>query len=206
MMRNHRGKGYSSRYERRKSKTDRILNWSIGIVSLLILAVGCIILISVFNTSADRPAAKPAGQSENQGVSLSENQAGSSSESSSTDGSSAADSSAESDESGQVPNDESASSASGESSSSSSSAGSGESHQASYEIGSADWNAQVAAISAATGIESGNMTIHWLGNGGSPNSSLARVSPKNEQGSIYVVHLVYQDGKWQADDLKKPGE
>lgn len=190
-MRNQRS-GASSRAEQRKNKTDRFLNWTIGIVSLLILAVGCIILIAVFNTSNPRPAAQPAS-------SLAQTSA-SSSQAKGSDNSSSGDSSQSG--SSQVSNEGS----SGSTSSSSSSTVSDENHQASYDIGTADWNAQVQAISGATGISVSDMTIHWLGNGGSPNSSLARVSPKSSQTSIYVVHLIYQGGKWQADNVTKPGQ
>ncbi|WP_100488670.1 YrrS family protein [Sporolactobacillus pectinivorans] len=191
-MRNQRGNGASSRVEQRRNKTDRLLNWTIGIVSLLILAVGCIILIAVFNNSSNsQPAAQPA-------KSQAQASAGSSSSSQGKSESSSADSSQS--DSGQVSNDTSSGS-----NSSSSSQVSDENHQASYDIGTADWNAQVQAISDATGIPVSNMTILWLGNGGSTNSSLARVSPKGAQSSIYVVHLIYQNGKWQADNVKKPG-
>ncbi|MCO7175641.1 YrrS family protein [Sporolactobacillus kofuensis] len=183
-MRNQRGSGYSSREQRRKSKTDRMLTLIIGIVSLLILAVGCIILISVFHTS---PSTTPSSQSKTASIDNKKSKTTDSSKSSS-----------ESD-SGQASNEESSSD-----SSSSASQEADENHQASYEMGSEDWNAQVHAIAEATGIDEANMTIRWLGNGGSPNSSLARVSPKNDQSAIYVVHLIYQDGHWQADNVKKP--
>ncbi|MCQ2008485.1 MAG: YrrS family protein [Sporolactobacillus sp.] len=188
-MRSQRGNGYSSsRIEQRKSKTDRLLSWTIGIVSLLILAIGCIILISVFHTSPD---SKPA--------------ASSSQSSSSTQSQESKEDQSSSSESSQASNDESSSTESESSSSSAESpTESDENHQASYEMGSADWNAQVQAISEATGIDEANMTVRWLGNGGTPNSSLARVAPKNNQSAIYVVHLIYKGGHWQADNVKKP--
>ncbi|MFX3616008.1 MAG: YrrS family protein [Sporolactobacillus sp.] len=181
-MRNHRGDG-SSRFEQRKSRADRLLNWTIGIVSLLILAVGCIILISIFTASSpNRSADQAAKTSQSQ------------SHKSSTSSSRAAK------DSSKVSNDQSSSS----SISSESSESSDENHQASYDKGSADWNAQIQAIAEATGIDQNQMTILWLGNGGSPNSSLARVAPKSASNSVYVVHLVYQNGKWQADNVRKP--
>jgi cytoskeletal protein RodZ len=184
-MRSQRGNGdSSSRVEQRKSKGDRLLSWTIGIISLLILAVGCIILISVFHTS---PSSNKAASSHSQAQS---SESSNSQENSSDQSSS---------ESSQASNDDESSSES-----SSSATDSDENHQASYEMGSADWNAQVSAISQATGIDEANMTIRWLGNGGTPNSSLARVAPKNNQNAIYVVHLIYKDGKWQADNVKKP--
>ncbi|MCO7126375.1 YrrS family protein [Sporolactobacillus shoreicorticis] len=192
-MRSQRGNGYSSsRMEQRKSKTDRLLSWTIGIVSLLILAIGCIILISVFHTSPDsKPAASSSPSSSSAQSHESKEDQSSSSESSQ----------ASNDESG---NSESSNSSSESSSSSSESLTEDENHQASYEMGSADWNAQVQAISEATGIDEANMTIRWLGNGGTPNSSLARVAPKSDQSAIYVVHLIYKGGRWQADNVKKP--
>ncbi|MCL1630456.1 YrrS family protein [Sporolactobacillus sp. CPB3-1] len=193
-MRSQRGSGYSSsRYEQRRSRTDRLLGWIIGMVSLLILVVGCIILISVFHTSSETNQASSSNtHSQSSTTNNSKSQESKSDKSSSS--SSISDSS-------QVSNDDSSTASSADSSSSSQS---DENHQASYEMGSADWNAQVAAISEATGIEEESMTIRWLGNGGTPNSSLARVAPKDNQNAIYVVHLVYKNGHWQADDVKKP--
>ncbi len=195
-MRNQRRSGASTRSEQRRKKTDRLLSWAIGIVSLLILAIGCIILISVFNTTGSEPAAgsQSAYSGQKSSTASSRTTGEKSSKSSSVSSSSS---------SKKVANDESSSAAS---SSSISTTSADESHQASYDIGSADWNAQVAAIAKATDISADGMTIHWLGNGGSPNSSLARVSPKKDQGQIYVVHLVYANGKWQADSVKKPGD
>ncbi|WP_010630270.1 YrrS family protein [Sporolactobacillus vineae] len=194
-MRNHRGNGASSRMEQRRNKADHVLNWMIGIISLLILAIGCIILIVVFNTSNQPAAAPKSGASSSQTASSdSSSQQSQSSSSSSSD----AQSSQSSSSSDQVSNDSSASS------SSSSSTPADSSHQTSYDIGTPDWNAQVKAISDATGIGVDGMTVHWLGNGGSPNSSLARVSPKSDQGSVFVVHLTYSNGKWQADHVQKP--
>ncbi|WKB36875.1 DUF1510 family protein [Terrilactibacillus sp. S3-3] len=77
-------------------------------------------------------------------------------------------------------------------------------HHASYDQGTADWNAQVGAIASATGIDQNNMVIYWLGNGGAPNSSLARVAAKSAPSQKYVVHLVYKGGKWQAESVQKP--
>ncbi|MDD9147632.1 MULTISPECIES: YrrS family protein [unclassified Sporolactobacillus] len=196
-MRNTRGNGFSSRVEMRKNKTNRWLNWTVGIVSILILAVGCIILISVFSTSS---ADKTASQSNHSSVQSGTNSGTSNNSTSASSGGTGSD---------QVSNSESASSsASGTAASSSASSAASqsadESHQASYDMGSADWNAQVKAIAGATGIDQGNMVILWLGNGGSSNSSLARVASKSAQSSVYVVHLIYQNGKWQADQVQKP--
>lgn len=182
-MRNHRGYG-SSRFEKRKSRTDRMLNWTIGIVSLLILIIGCFILITVFHATSSNSSASSSVSSKQQ------------SQSTATHRSKKAKSSQS--QSGEVSNNESSSSVD------SSSSVADQNHQASYDQGSADWNAQVKAISDATGISSDQMTIRWLGNGGSPNMSLARVSPKSTPNAIYVVHLTYKNGKWQADSVQKP--
>ncbi|MFT8362053.1 MAG: YrrS family protein [Sporolactobacillus sp.] len=179
-MRNHRGDGLS-RVDNRKSRTDRVLNWIIGIVSVLILVVGCFILITVFRASSSNSSAS-AGTSSKQQVEKTQSKKTTHSKQ----------------DSGEVSNDASSSSEA------SSSSVSDADHQASYDQGTADWNAQVAAISSATGISVSQMTILWLGNGGSPNMSLARVAPKSSSNSVYVVHLTYKGGKWQADSVQKP--
>lgn len=208
-MRNGRGRNPLSRAERHRSKTDRWLNWAIGIVSLLILATGCVILISIFNTTPSDKTATPSqnqsGAQSNGGLSSSDSGQGNGTSDQNED----SDSAAGSDSEGTVDNEESSTEDGSEERSSSSESSfsdseSGEEHQASYDKGTPDWNAQVAAVSEATGIPESNMTIHWLGNGGSPSSSLARVSPKDDQDAKWVVHLVYKDGQWEADDVQSP--
>ncbi|MFT8870963.1 MAG: YrrS family protein [Sporolactobacillus sp.] len=178
-MRSQRGDG-SSRMERRKGKADRILKWIIAAVSLLILAVGCAILISVF-----RAAAPSAGSSVQRSSSTASHTVSSSSS-----------------KSGKKKHHISKKKPSSSSALSQTTADAD--HQASYDEGSADWNAQVTAIAKATGLDQSQMTILWLGNGGAQNSSLARVCPKGQSSQVYVVHLIYAGGKWQADNVKKP--
>jgi hypothetical protein len=185
--------------EQRRNKADHVLNWMIGIISLLILAIGCIILIVVFNTSDQSATASKSGVSSSQTASSDSSSQQRQSSSASSSDAQGSQSSSSSDQD-QVSNESSAAS------SASSSSPADSSHQTSYDIGTPDWNAQVKAISDATGIGVDTMTIHWLGNGGSPNSSLARVSPKSDQGSVFVVHLTYSNGKWQADHVQKPAQ
>ncbi|RYL91540.1 DUF1510 family protein [Sporolactobacillus sp. THM7-4] len=202
-MRKVRGNGPSSRVERRRYKANHWLNWAIGIVSLLILAIGCIILISVFHSSSTDQSATPS-QSASSTQNGNHNKHSNNNHSSSDPSGTGSGSDSRSDN-GQVSNDAgSQTGSSAQDSSSPDTQSADESHQASYDIGSPDWNAQVQAISEATRIPQDSMTIHWLGNGGSPNSSLARVSPRGKQSSIYVVHLVYRNGHWQADNVKTP--
>ncbi|RYM05274.1 DUF1510 family protein [Sporolactobacillus sp. THM7-7] len=202
-MRKGRGSGISSRVERRKNKADHLLNWAIGVVSLFILAIGCVILISVFHIS---PSDKTATtQQSHQNSKMDHKNETQSSSNASSDPSGGTDSESDNDqtdsrEAGKVPNEEE----NDQEASDSSAQDADESHQASYDMGSPDWNAQIAAIAKATGIDADRMTVHWLGNGGTPNSSLARVSPKDDQSAKWVVHLVYKDGKWQADDVQPP--
>ncbi|MDQ0218211.1 YrrS family protein [Peribacillus cavernae] len=66
-------------------------------------------------------------------------------------------------------------------------------HTTSFEKGSADWNEMTQAMASATGLDQANMTIWWLGNGGSPNTATGTVSAKNDP-KKYRVNLEWVDG------------
>lgn len=211
----------ASRSSRNRKKADKVLNWSIGIVSLLILVIGGIILVSLLNSPNDQTAATNNKSQENKSQ-TSANQKSSndkSSEKSSgdkattsdqSDSQTTTDGSADSTKDDSQGSDDKAKKeakdkkATEEADKEKSGSASDSEHRASYDEGSADWNAQLAALSSATGIPEDQMTLYWLGNGGGPNSSLGRVASKDTPGKKFVVHLVYKDGKWQADDVKEP--
>ncbi|TCP32293.1 uncharacterized protein DUF1510 [Scopulibacillus darangshiensis] len=208
----------ASRSSRNKKKADKVLNWAIGIVSVMILVIGGIILISLLKPT-DQSASTNNSHEEQHNPQTSADQK-------SNDGSSDDNNGKSNDEQSNVSNDDSSSDVSADDSNAdqkdknankedADKANKEEDsktqedvpdseHRASYDKGSSDWNAQVAALSEATGIPSGNMTIFWLGNGGGPNSSLGRVSAKNTPNKKFIVHLVYKDGQWQADNVQKP--
>lgn len=67
-------------------------------------------------------------------------------------------------------------------------------HVTTYTKGSQDWNEMIRAIETATGVHETNMTVWWLGNGGSPNTSTATISSKDGQ-ETYRVNLQWVDGQ-----------
>ncbi|PLT34616.1 YrrS family protein [Bacillus sp. V5-8f] len=67
-------------------------------------------------------------------------------------------------------------------------------HVASFEKGSADWNEMTQAMAAGTGLDPANMTIWWLGNGGAPNKAVGTVSAKNDP-KKYKVYMEWVDGE-----------
>ncbi|WP_160118449.1 YrrS family protein [Bacillus sp. V59.32b] len=70
----------------------------------------------------------------------------------------------------------------------------GKKQSTSFEKGSADWNEMTTAMAAGTGIDQNNMTIWWLGNGGSPTTAKGTVSAKDGS-QKYQVQLEWVDGK-----------
>ncbi|WLR49946.1 YrrS family protein [Bacillus tianshenii] len=67
-------------------------------------------------------------------------------------------------------------------------------HVTSYEKGSKDWNEMLQAVERATGLSQDEMVVWWLGNGGSPNSSTATVSPEDKS-QTYRVLLQWVEGQ-----------
>ncbi|CAH0346577.1 YrrS family protein [Bacillus sp. CECT 9360] len=70
----------------------------------------------------------------------------------------------------------------------------GKKQSTSFEKGSADWNEMTTAMAAGTGIDPNNMTIWWLGNGGSPTTAKGTVSAKDGS-QKYQVQLEWVDGQ-----------
>lgn len=73
----------------------------------------------------------------------------------------------------------------------------GKKQSTSFDKGSADWNEMTAAMAAGTGIDPNNMTIWWLGNGGSPTTASGTVSAKDGS-QKYKVQLEWIDGEGWA--------
>ncbi|MFS0635790.1 YrrS family protein [Mesobacillus foraminis] len=78
-------------------------------------------------------------------------------------------------------------------------------HVAVYDQNAVDWQEMIKAISYATGIDSNNMTVWFLGNNGGPNSAAGTISEKG--GSVkYRVAIEWVDGKgWKpvkVEELK----
>jgi len=78
-------------------------------------------------------------------------------------------------------------------------------HQAVYDASSVDWQEMLKAISYATGIDGGNMTVWFLGNNGGPQSAQGTVSDK-AGGPKYRVAIDWVDGEgWKpvkVEELK----
>ncbi|MTT32466.1 DUF1510 family protein [Terrilactibacillus sp. BCM23-1] len=184
-----------SRSSRHKRTSDRALKWSISIVSILILAVGCIFVAMLLKTSSEESA--PTHQQVNDKHISSNTKDTKNDPSSKNDDNRAPNNPDETTDNSSDTSDEESNESNDPST---------EDHVTSYDKGTADWNAQIKAMSEATGIPESNMTVYWLGNGGGPNSSLGRVAPKDAPSQKYVVHLEYKNGKWEAESVKKPSE
>jgi hypothetical protein len=83
-------------------------------------------------------------------------------------------------------------------------------HTAVYDKGSADWQEMLNAISYATGLDQGNMTVYWLGRDKStPNGSFSTVASKDNK-QKYNVYIQWVDGQgWKptkVEDISKNGQ
>ncbi|RID83968.1 DUF1510 family protein [Mesobacillus zeae] len=74
-----------------------------------------------------------------------------------------------------------------------------------YDKNSVDWQEMLKAISSATGVDSSNMTVLWLGNNGGPNSAAGTISA-NDSGEKYKVEIEWVDGKgWKPVGVEELG-
>ncbi|MCS0670893.1 YrrS family protein [Cytobacillus firmus] len=74
-------------------------------------------------------------------------------------------------------------------------------HTAVYDQNHVDWQEMLSAISYATGVEQGNMTVWFLGNNG-PNSSVGTISTK-DQSEKYRVYIDWVDGEgWKPSKVE----
>jgi cytoskeletal protein RodZ len=68
-------------------------------------------------------------------------------------------------------------------------------HVAVYDQSSADWQEMINAFAYATGIDTGNMTVWYIGsNNGNPNKSIGTVSSKDVKQS-FRVYIEWIDGQ-----------
>lgn len=76
-------------------------------------------------------------------------------------------------------------------------------HVASYSEG-VDWNEQIKALSYATGLDSGNMTLWFLGNNNQdPHKSIGTVSSKDKSAK-YRVYIEWVDGSgWKPTKVEE---
>jgi len=76
-------------------------------------------------------------------------------------------------------------------------------HQAVYDQSSVDWQEMLKAISYATGIDAGNMTVWYLGNNGGPQSAAGTVSEKGAS-TKYRVAIEWVEGEgWKPTKVEE---
>lgn len=77
-------------------------------------------------------------------------------------------------------------------------------HITQYNQGSTDWQEMLKAISYATNVDVGNMTVLWIGNGGEPNKNAVGTISAKDTGQIYRVYLDWIDGEgWKPTKLEQ---
>ncbi len=76
-------------------------------------------------------------------------------------------------------------------------------HVSQYDDSSIDWNEKVQALSYATGIPEGNMTVWYIEGNGSPQKSIGTVSAKDNS-TVYRVYLQWVDGQgWKPTKMQE---
>lgn len=76
-------------------------------------------------------------------------------------------------------------------------------HVSSYDSKSVDWQEKLQALSYASGLDSSNMYVKHLGNGGSPQKSVGTITSKDGK-EIYRIHLEWVDGEgWKPTTVEK---
>ncbi|PGY07510.1 YrrS family protein [Bacillus sp. AFS031507] len=80
-------------------------------------------------------------------------------------------------------------------------------HTPVYDQSSADWQEMLNAISYATGLDKGNMTVYWLGRDRSTtNGSFGTVASKDKQ-QKFNVYLQWVDGQgWKPTKVEELAE
>jgi cytoskeletal protein RodZ len=80
-------------------------------------------------------------------------------------------------------------------------------HTPVYDESSADWQEMLNAISYATGLDKGNMTVYWLGRDRSTtNGSFGTVASKDKQ-QKFNVYLQWVDGQgWKPTKVEELAE
>ncbi|WP_085523278.1 YrrS family protein [Tuberibacillus sp. Marseille-P3662] len=220
---------YKSRTSKQKGeRADRVLNWAIGIVAVLILVVGGFIFMSITQLgSGDKQADTP----ENQQESTSNNDGdGTGATTSDDEEASNSDDNISQDETSDTTKDDSEASDSKNSESDDEThsteqdtpsdgyiASDGEphmdgpwnsigtkqegSHELSFDEGSTDWNERLKVLTYVTGITPSERTLWYMGN---MNGTIYGVVSKNgNRQNLYVVTMEWVDQQgWKPTSVK----
>lgn len=68
-------------------------------------------------------------------------------------------------------------------------------HVTNYTSDSVDWQEMTQAIAYGAGLSVNNMTVWYIGNGGSPNKAIGTVSSKNDSTKTCRVYIEWEDGQ-----------
>lgn len=76
-------------------------------------------------------------------------------------------------------------------------------HVSSYDSKSVDWDEKVKALAYAANLDTSNMYVKFIGNGGSPQKSIGTVTSKDGS-EIYRISLEWIDGEgWKPTKKEK---
>nr|WP_269151651.1 YrrS family protein [Sutcliffiella horikoshii] len=78
-----------------------------------------------------------------------------------------------------------------------------EPHTSVYDEGHVDWKEKLDAVHAATGLNSGDYTLYFLGNGGSEHLAVASIKDKST-GENFKVYLEWVTNKgWKPTKVEQ---
>ncbi|MGD7009813.1 YrrS family protein [Metabacillus sp. 84] len=76
-------------------------------------------------------------------------------------------------------------------------------HTAVYDKGSTDWQEMTKALTAATGVQADNMTIWRLENNGSPDDAIGTISAKGSDEKLRVSIQFVENEGWKPVKVEK---
>ena len=72
-----------------------------------------------------------------------------------------------------------------------------------FNKGTLDWEEMELALAYGAGIDHSQMSVIWLGNGGSPNRAKGQVRSHDDPNVTYHVTLEWVDGEgWQPIEVE----
>lgn len=78
----------------------------------------------------------------------------------------------------------------------------GAQHVSSYEVGSIDWQEKITTIATITGLSEDDMTVWFVKNNGGPTKAIGTVSSKNQKEKYRVSIQWIENEGWQAEKVE----
>ncbi|RLQ98134.1 YrrS family protein [Falsibacillus albus] len=77
-------------------------------------------------------------------------------------------------------------------------------HESSWDKGTVDWNEKIKAVSYATGLPQGDMTVWYVEHGSDPAKDAIATVTSKDQSKIYRVFITWEDGAgWKPTKVQQ---